>query len=107
MTKLVRVLKVVKERNTLLKYINETLKLSAGFERLFFFTLMFFIFSHIISCFWVIVAAFEDLSPETWIGRANLLDADDAEIYISALYFTIMTISTVGFGDINAYTAPE
>ena len=60
LTRLLRVLKIIKERSKLVKYVQEILKIGAGFERLFFFTLMFFLVCHIVACLWVFVAAIED-----------------------------------------------
>ena len=57
LTKLFRILKIMKEKNKLLKYINEFLKISFGFERLFFFVLVFLILCHICACLWIIMAA--------------------------------------------------
>ena len=42
MTRLLRILKIVKERTKLLKYLNDILKIGLGFERLFFFAMIFF-----------------------------------------------------------------
>ena len=52
MTRLVRMLKIVKERNKLVKYLNEILKIGIGFERLIFFILMFVTLCHIVACLW-------------------------------------------------------
>lgn len=52
MTRLVRMLKIVKERNKLVKYLNEILKIGVGFERLLFFILIFFCVCHIVACLW-------------------------------------------------------
>jgi hypothetical protein len=45
-------MKIVKERNTLIKYVNDLLKLSAGFERLIFFVIISIVLIHICGCFW-------------------------------------------------------
>lgn len=60
MVKLIRIAKIVKERNTISKYLNEVLKVSVALERLSFFCFIFAMLVHIISCFWVILATFED-----------------------------------------------
>jgi hypothetical protein len=36
----------------------DVLKFSIGFERLFFFLLMFLILSHIVTCLWILLAEF-------------------------------------------------
>ena len=56
MTRLLRILKIVRQRSQLLKYLNELLKIGLGFERLFFFMIIFFILCHIITCLWVLAA---------------------------------------------------
>jgi hypothetical protein len=54
MTKLLRILKIIKEKSKLLKYLNEIFKIGLGMERLFFFVMIFFIVSHIVTCVWII-----------------------------------------------------
>lgn len=54
MTRLLRILKIVKERSKLLKYLNDILKIGLGFERLFFFMILFLIVMHFLTCFWII-----------------------------------------------------
>lgn len=58
--KLMRLLKVIKERNSISRYLTEVLKLSIAIERLTFFAFMYLILVHITSCFWVIIAQFEE-----------------------------------------------
>jgi len=53
MTRLVRMLKIVKERNKLVKYLSQMLKIGVGFERLLFFVLLFLVACHIIACLWI------------------------------------------------------
>lgn len=42
-----------------------------------------------------------------WIITANLEDASIAEKYVNALYWSIYTMTTVGFGDIKPQTTQE
>jgi hypothetical protein len=58
MTRLLRILKIVKERNKLLKYLNDVLKIGLGFERLFFFIIIFLILAHVTTCIMFISAQF-------------------------------------------------
>ena len=73
-------LKVVKERNTLVKYINEIFKVSAGIERIIYIIFLFLILSHITSCLWYFLAKIEDFAPETWVVRHQLQDASISEV---------------------------
>ncbi|CDW85371.1 cation channel family protein [Stylonychia lemnae] len=107
MAKLSRLLKVIKERNTISKYLNEVLKVSVGFERLSFFVLIFVISVHITSCFWVILADLQDNVYETWVYRSNMQDASDSELYLAAFYYTIVIVTTIGYGDITVRTPIE
>jgi hypothetical protein len=117
MTRLLRVLKIVKERSKLLKYLNEILKIGLGFERLVFFIIIFFIIAHFLTCIWVISVQFtaeyteDPLDPlktiidyaGTWMKlSADIESLDPWGLYWTSFYFTIATITTVGFGDLRA-----
>ena len=106
-TRLIRVLKVLKQKNKFIKYLKKVLKISAGLERLLFFLLFFLLICHIVSCLWIFSARLEDFSPETWVVRYGLQDSTDIELFLSSLYFTVTTITTVGFGDISGGTLEE
>ena len=80
-------------------------KISVGFERLFNFILSFFLVCHIVSCLWVMMANFSDDIEETWMEP--YYEMDTVEIYINSIYFTVTTITTVGFGDISGSTKIE
>ena len=101
---------MIKQRATLIKYVKEGFKLSAGFERLIFFVILSVVLCHICCCFWVIIA---NLSPDTddfvntWLYRLGYVDEPNFYVYIAAMYFIVTTFTTVGFGDINGVTIPE
>jgi hypothetical protein len=70
MIRLIRVLKIVKQRSQLLKYLNDFLKIGLGFERLFFFAIIFLILCHILTCIWVITAQFAvDAYEDSWVSE--------------------------------------
>lgn len=60
MTKMVRLLKIAKVRNKLVKDVSELLRIGVGFERLLFLLIIFLLLVHIIACFWVFIARFDD-----------------------------------------------
>ncbi len=107
MAKLSRVLKIIKERNTISKYMNEVLKLNVGLERLAFFGFMFFISVHIVSCIWVVIPALEDYAPDTWIVRSGNEDSSEGTLYMAAFYYTVVIVTTIGYGDITVKTPAE
>mmetsp|Transcript_17553 Transcript_17553/g.27068 ORF Transcript_17553/g.27068 Transcript_17553/m.27068 type:complete len:163 (+) Transcript_17553:2088-2576(+) len=105
MTRLLRILKIVKQRSQLLKYLNEILKIGLGFERLVFFLILFFILCHLITCLWVIVTLFVPQDDPSWIRDYD--SSGPGELYVTSFYFTITTITTVGYGDITAENTVE
>jgi len=109
LTRLLRILKLIKEKAKLLKYLNNLLKVGLAFERLFFFFLISIIVVHIVTCLFVIVAAVSDHTfKDTWIEAADIKDKKDKRtLYITSLYWTITTFTTVGYGDISATSSQE
>ena len=101
MTRLLRILKIVKQRSQLLKYLNDFLKIGLGFERLFFFMLIFILMCHILTCLWVMAAQFKEFTDhdDSWMDQFEGLSSK--EMYVTSLYFSVTTITTVGYGDIN------
>lgn len=59
LTRLLRILKILKARSKLLKYAQEWLRISVGFERLFIFSMGFVLLVHIASCLWVMMGIFD------------------------------------------------
>ena len=87
------------------------MNITSGYDRLFFFILIFLTLSHIATCLWISVAtAAIDHEGEgdnrysgTWLEPYYEIYGDNnAAIYSISLYWTITTITTVGYGDISA-----
>ena len=66
MVKLFRLFKIIKDQSKYFKFINEYLKLENGMDRIFFFTVIFWICVHFGTCFWLILAIFKD--PKNYEG---------------------------------------
>ena len=105
LTRLLKMLKLVKDRSKILKYVNELMKVGVGFERLFFFIMLFLMMSHIVSCLWVLTATINETKDGTWLE--SLTNLSDYELYLTSFYFTIETITTVGYGDYAPLTPLE
>ena len=71
---------------------------------------MFALIAHVIACFWIIAAGLGDFD-KSWIalqyGTANFDEIDRSDLYLTSFYFTITTITTVGYGDFSAKTFTE
>ena len=82
--------------------MKELMTVGIGYERLFFFIIMFLILCHIVSCLFILVCSFEEDDEQKWINHLGSSDLPHSELYLSSFYFTVTTITTVGYGDITA-----
>ena len=96
-----------------MKQVESTLKIGVGFQRLVFFFLFFLIFIHIVSCVWVLVAQLQDQEnfEGTWMdgdaGGVKFHNMSSSLQYLTSSYYTVTTITTVGYGDIAGVTTVE
>lgn len=68
-----------------------------------------FFFANLSACAWYFEALQSGLGPDTWVG-ANAAWFDGAttgQMYIYSLYWSIVTLTTTGYGDIHAYNPVE
>ena len=76
-----------------------------AFERLSFFSGVLFMLSHIFACIWIFVGkSLEDNTEdegESWIISNGFSTLSPVKLYLTGLYYTFTTISTVGYGDIS------
>ena len=66
-----------------------------------FFVIIFI--AHLAACLWYYVGShsFPQQGSETWIKALKLVDHDWRIQYMSAFYWSIVTVMTVGYGDIT------
>jgi hyperpolarization activated cyclic nucleotide-gated potassium channel 1 len=58
-------------------------------------------------CFWFMTARIDGFTPECWVVRRGILDADLFTQYLSSVYWAFTTVTTIGYGDITARTELE
>jgi len=68
---------------------------------------------HLFGCGWYLVAALHEDVTVTWVARRTdpdgtpLLDKAPIEQWVHSCYFVLTVFTTVGFGDISAFTVGE
>ena len=68
--------------------------------------IVFFMICHIVACLWIIIASFEEGDANSWMTE-EYREMSDGDKYMTSIYFTITTITTVGYGDISGGTFSE
>eukprot|EP00359_Climacostomum_virens_P000024 CAMPEP_0204896630 /NCGR_PEP_ID=MMETSP1397-20131031/275_1 /ASSEMBLY_ACC=CAM_ASM_000891 /TAXON_ID=49980 /ORGANISM="Climacostomum Climacostomum virens, Strain Stock W-24" /LENGTH=636 /DNA_ID=CAMNT_0052064271 /DNA_START=244 /DNA_END=2154 /DNA_ORIENTATION=+ len=101
-----RLLKIMKnyKSTVLIERLQDLLKINIAIFRAMTFTILMMIVIHNISCFWYYSAKVDGFNPDTWVVRNHLTEEDTGTLYLACLYWTFMTLSTVGYGDIYPYT---
>jgi len=64
------------------------------------------LFSHWFACLWYITYYIEE-AEENWITSGGFEEYDVFDSYIASWYFSVMTMSTIGYGDISPVTSAE
>lgn len=105
-TKLLRLGKVLKHKNKTMRYLSYILRISAAFERIFWFALIYILLIHIVSCLWVFVG-FYDTTSVNWIDYGGFTEYDNVSLYVVSIYWAFTTFTTVGYGDVLAVNSTE
>ena len=81
--------------------------LSSGVERLVFIAIFGTFFLHISSCLFIFLSDFDDDTDNIWRYSEPYVSYDIFDLYVTAIYYVVTTMSTVGYGDISGGTAAE
>jgi voltage-gated potassium channel len=76
---------------------------NSGYLRIAKFFAAVMLFTHWIACAWYLVAYISNFPPDCWVVLMGIQDADATTRYIRSLYWTIVTMTTVGYGDITPH----
>ena len=110
-TRLFRLFKVVKHKSRVTKKVDKIVKVGAGQERFLFFLVTLILVCHFIGCLWIYQAKLyeddEDTNTSTWIKAMGFENKSNGELYALSVYFTMQTLTTVGYGDITVANTTE
>lgn len=82
--------------------------LVAGITRVIILFLLFILITHIFACIWMYIGISNLRNGErSWITKANLYHKKLTDMYASSFYFCLVTIFSIGYGDITADTTNE
>lgn len=102
-TSIFRLIKFAKLRSSKSKF-DPDLEEDTAMIRILKFVFLFIILLHICSCLWIYIGTPTEYQQQTWIYNNYLEDAQPHEVYTASLYFNLVTIYTIGYGDIRPYT---
>lgn len=109
MIRILRIFKVLKvfRSSAIFMRITELMKLNEAMVKLMKMTATMVLMIHLSACFWYMFAKFDNFNPDTWVVRRGIQDESNFYLYITCIYWSLQTLTTVGFGDVGAYTVTE
>lgn len=76
--------------------------INSGYMRIVKFFAVVMLLIHWIACLWFLLAFIDNFPEDSWVALMGIAEADPTSQYIRALYWSITTMTTVGYGDITA-----
>ncbi|ETW04227.1 hypothetical protein, variant [Aphanomyces invadans] len=111
--KLIRVFRILKlarvfRASRILARWNAVLGLPIALSQLGKYALIMVVLAHWMACVWVTVPQFEDQEASWQLSyNSSYVGDNPASQYIAALYWSVMTIGTIGYGDVPVATFVE
>ena len=94
----------IKKFNKRLKEFKEFLiQEQEEFESIFSISVLYLrtlFISHILACVWYVIGTYNNTRP-TWLTAYNIVNVEWESQYLSSLYWSLVTMVSVGYGDIT------
>jgi CRP-like cAMP-binding protein len=87
--------------------VQDCVQINSRLVKLTKFLIIVFFCVHFMGCLWFFSARLSDFEPDSWVVRCGFLDESTGYQYLAAIYWTVTTTVTVGYGDITARTQLE
>jgi hypothetical protein len=106
MVRLLRLLKLVRlmKQSQSIKTISNFFNISSGTRMLITIFISMIFATHIVGCFWFMLAKESGFPNDCWVVRLDILDESLSTKYLMSINWAFATITTVGFGDVNGKT---
>lgn len=93
---------------TILHRINEKFMLQEKIQNILSLLKVLFVsllVAHVFACFWFFIGSLN--THESWIIKAGIIDAPASTKYLYSIYWSFVTMMTVGYGDIGPQNNQE
>jgi len=77
--------------------------INPGYLRVLKFLVVMAILAHVLACSWYFSSFLANFPAESWAVLSGIQDSGVATQYIRSLYWTVTTLTTIGYGDITPH----
>jgi hypothetical protein len=112
LSKMIRLFRLAKifrvlRASRIVKRWEQHLSIKFGVIRLVVFIVCLVFIMHLLACGFFIAASIGHDLENNWLQKHGLIDVDVGQQYLTAVYWAIATLTTIGYGDVSAGTQSE